>query len=69
MINISGAGYVDPFPQYKNINKKNIIIPVFDELNNKGTMKENMNSIEPIKPNFEMFFINPSLYTSLLSLE
>jgi len=69
MINISGVGYVDPFPQYKNINKKNIIIPIFDVLKNKGTMKENMNSIEPIIPNFEMFFINPSLYTFLLSLE
>ena len=68
MINRSGVGYAEPLPQYKNINKKNIIIPIFDELKNKGTMKENMNKIDPMIPNFEMFFINPSLYTFLLSL-
>ena len=48
MINTSGVGYAEPFPQYKNINKKNIIIPVLDELKNKGTMKENINKIEPM---------------------
>ena len=68
MINRSGVGYVEPLPQYKNINRKNIIIPIFDELKNKGTMKENMNNIEPTIPNFEMFFMKPSLYTFLLSL-
>ena len=61
MINRSGVGYVEPLPQYKNINKINIIIPILDELKNKGTMKENINNIEPITPNFEMFFIKPSL--------
>ena len=68
MISRSGVGYVEPFPQYKNISSINIIIPIFDELKNKGTMKENMNNIEPMMPNFEMFFIKPSLYTFLLSL-
>ena len=68
MINRSGIGYVEPFHKYKKINKINIIIPIFDELNNKGTMNENINNIEPMKPNFEMFFIKPSLYIFLLSL-
>ena len=64
----SGVGYVEPFPQYKNINRINIIIPIFDVLKNKGTMKEIINNTEPMIPNFEMFFIKPSLYIFLLSL-